>query len=54
MKKSVTCIVEIYSECEDDGTLEDLLSSHIEDAFAESYNIDVNDISVYGIEVINE
>lgn len=54
MKKIVKCEVELPAGYEDDGTLEDLLSARIEDAFAESYGINGMDIIAYNIEVTDE
>ena len=54
MKKIVKCEVELPAGVENDGMLEELLSTKIEDAFAESYGVDGNDIIAYNFEVINE
>lgn len=54
MKKIVKCEVELSAGVENDGMLEDLLSTKIEDAFAESYGVNGDDIIAYNVEVINE
>lgn len=54
MKKIVKCEVEIPAGIENDGMLEDLLSNKIEDAFAESYGVNGNDIIAFNVEVIDE
>lgn len=54
MKKIVKCEVELPAGYENDGMLENLLSAKIEDAFAESYGVNGDDIMAYNVEVINE
>ena len=54
MKKIVKCEVELPAGVEYDGMLEFLLSTKIEDAFAESYVVNGDDIIAYNVEVINE
>lgn len=54
MKKRVTCEVELPDGYENDGMLEDLISSLMEDAFAESYGISGLDIIAYNVEVTEE
>ena len=47
MKKIVKCEVELPAGYENDGMLENLLSAKIEDAFAESYGVNGDDIMAY-------
>lgn len=51
MKKIVKCEVELPAGYENDGWLEKLLGTSIEDAFAESYGVDGLDVTAYNIEV---
>ena len=46
MKKIVKCEVELPAGYENDGMLENLLSAKIEDAFAESYGVNGDDIMI--------